>query len=82
MIIALTECYDVCDQPDQWPASAVLYHGALNIQSNNSAPDKSPHEDFQFALDANLQPGGYVLSVAHSFVSESAVRDFVCIDFP
>lgn len=73
VVIAVTPCYDVCDQPDQWSTSLVLYDGALNVQSNVSAPLKGRYEDFSLTIP-QFQPGEAVLSVAHKFLSESAVR--------
>lgn len=73
MIIAITECFDVCSQPNQWPSSAVLYNGPLNVQGNSSAPQKGHYQDFTLTLP-QYQPGGAVLSVAHSFDAELAVR--------
>ena len=73
VIIAITQCFDVCSQPDQWPSSAVLYNGPLNVQENNTAPQKGHYQDFTFTLP-QYQPGGAILSVAHLFEAELAVR--------
>ncbi|KIP11804.1 hypothetical protein PHLGIDRAFT_124491 [Phlebiopsis gigantea 11061_1 CR5-6] len=75
VIIAITECFDVCSQPSQWPSSAVLYNGPLNVQGNSSAPQNGHYQYFTFTLP-QYQPGGAILSVAHSFDAELADGSF------
>ena len=68
VVIALTACYDVCDQPSAWGPGTVLYNGAFNPQYNSSLPPQvGLHEDFTFTLPDGWPTGGNVLSVAHLF---------------
>lgn len=80
VVIAITQCFNVCNQPDQWPSSLVLYDGALNVQGNNSAPQKGHYQDFSLTIP-NYQPGEAVISVAHQFEAESAVRLSDCSNY-
>ena len=66
MLIAVNNCFDVCDTPDQWGPGQVLYNGAFNPQPNNSAPQKGHYQDFVLQLPG-LQPGGAFIQVAHQF---------------
>ena len=65
--IAVTACYDVCDQPDQWGPGTVLYNGTFNPQYNVSAPQKSLYQDFRVQLPEGWPTGESVLAVAHQF---------------
>ncbi|THG93771.1 hypothetical protein EW026_g7558 [Hermanssonia centrifuga] len=64
VVIALTPCYDVCDDPSQWGLATVLYNGAFNPQYNTSQPQKGLYQDFVLPL-SGWPTGGSVLSVAH-----------------
>ena len=55
----------MCDNPDAWGPSTVLYNGAFNPQFNSSAPQKGMYQDFRLPLQ--LQAGEAVVSVAHQF---------------
>ena len=65
--IAVTACYDVCDQPDQWGPGTILYTGDFNPQYNTSAPQKGLYQDFRVQLPQGWPTGESVLAVAHQF---------------
>ena len=67
VVIAVTACYDVCSQPDQWGPGTVLYTGDFNPQYNVSAPEKGLYQDFRVQLPAGWPAGESVLAVAHQF---------------
>lgn len=67
VLIAVTACYDVCDQPDQWGPGTVLYNGSFNPQYNVSAPQKSLYQDLRVQLPEGWPTGESVLAVAHQF---------------
>lgn len=64
-MIALTACYDVCDDPSQWGLGQVLYNGAFNPQYNVSEPQKSLYQDFVLNVPEGWPAGTSVLGVAH-----------------
>lgn len=85
VLVAVTACYDVCDQPDQWGPGTVLYNGLFDPQYNVSAPQKSLYQDFRVQLPEGWPTGESVLAVAHQFtvgVRMSALRfssDAYCV---
>ncbi|KIP01771.1 hypothetical protein PHLGIDRAFT_38184 [Phlebiopsis gigantea 11061_1 CR5-6] len=84
VLVAVTACYDVCDQPDQWGPGTVLYNGLFNPQYNVSAPQKSLYQDFRVQLPEGWPTGESVLAVAHQFTvgaSEIPVFDYTTVHF-
>ena len=75
VVVALVPCFDVCDDPSQWPLSTVLYNGPLNLI--NTDPQTGLHQDFTFTLPEGWPSGGNALSVAH--LLNVGVRKLRCI---
>ena len=69
MTIAIVNCFDVCDEPDQWPTSTVLYSGPFNPQFNASTPQKNHFQDFVLDISQAVSPGEAVISVAHEMIA-------------
>ncbi|GJE98797.1 hypothetical protein PsYK624_150340 [Phanerochaete sordida] len=71
VLIAMNNCFDVCDQPDQWSPGIILYNGDFNPQFNASAPQKGHYQDFVLQLPG-FQPGPAVIQVAHQYAGGGA----------
>lgn len=65
--MALTPCFDVCDDPSQWGPGTVLYNGAFNPQFNSSQPQKGSFQDFSLTVPQGWPTGESVLQVGHLF---------------
>ncbi|KAF7797680.1 hypothetical protein EIP86_011083 [Pleurotus ostreatoroseus] len=65
VVIALTPCYDVCDDPSQWGLGQVIYNGPFNPQYNSSFPQKGLYQDFTFQLQDGWPTVETVVSVSH-----------------
>ena len=68
IVIAITACYDVCDDPSQWGPGTVLYEGPFNPQHDSSAPQEGLHQAIHLPFPGQSWPAGEsVLSVSHLF---------------
>lgn len=65
VVIAVTPCFDVCDDPSQWGLGTVLYNGAFNPQDDTTQPQKGLHQDFNLTLPEGWPTGESVIGVAH-----------------
>lgn len=62
----MNSCIEICDQPDKWSPSTVIYNDVFVPIYNKTAPQKGHYADLRLQLPP-IQAGEAVIQVAHQF---------------